>query len=308
MAFLNRIKGLVRGRKRQANGGNTKRVSRNSASQASNRGSLAPRTPPQSPAVTQNYVAELRKLAESTKHAEGRLRLQLKRLAARPNLAQHLERTRRNLTRAKQITAAVDAQYGKARKGQWSANAISYKGPGRWSYVPGVDQLSKRISGRVAARNTLLGGPTLNSYHVKHGAQMSRAQAALNALTTGSRLVNANEARLLRGQLKRVMHKKSKQGLLFDWEKKLLANKALVQSTATLYAANVNTPRNAAANRALKGGAASLSFAQFSNLRSRANTAYRKARRGLPLNEWDQAALLYQANVENAAPRFMNWK
>jgi hypothetical protein len=197
-------------------------------------------------APTQNYIRELEKLDKSTTHAVGRFRLQLARLKARPNLASHASHVRRahiNVQRAKLVSEEVKKQLADAKAGRWVERAIAYTGPGSWSYVPGVNTFTKRLTARFAARNALLGSPTLNAYHAKHAARMTGAQAALNKLAAG-KLVLENEARLLKGQLARVQHKKQRQGLLFDWEKKLLANQGLVKQVASNYAKPLNNYNN----------------------------------------------------------------
>lgn len=194
-------------------------------------------------APTQNYIRELEKLDKSTAHAVGRFRLQLARLEARPDLASHMSRVFQNVKRAQQIRREVKKQLANAKKGRWVERAMAYKGPGSWTFVPGVNGVTKRLTARFAARNALLGSPTLNAYHTKHAAHMTGAQAALDKLATG-KLVLENEAKLLNSQLARVQHKKQRQGLLFDWEKELLAHQKLVKDVANMHAKPLNNYNN----------------------------------------------------------------
>lgn len=203
----------------------------------------APYTPPRKPGrPTQDYIAELQKLDKSSAHAVGRLTLQLAKVKARPDLASYVRRAQLNVQRAKQISKEVKLQLANAQKGVWAERVMSYRGPGKWSYVPGAKELTQRITSRAAQRNTLLGQPTLNRYHEKHGNQMAKAQAALNKLSAGNNMITENEARLLQGQLARVTQKKSRQGGqgVFNWEKKLLAHAPLIKQVANMYAKPLN--------------------------------------------------------------------
>lgn len=251
-----------------------------------------PYAPPRlSKAPTQNYIAELQKLARSVKHAEGRAKLQVSRIKERPDLAGSLRRAQLNVTRARQITEAVDRQLANALAGRWVEHAISYSGPGRWTFVPGLDALTSRVTGRVAQRNQKLGGrPTLNWYDVKHANQLNRAKAALNALLSGSRAVGQNEVRLLQGQLKRVIDKNRRQGLLFDWERNLLKNKNLIERL------NRDRRRNAIPN--INNDTVRAIEADLDRVKT-------KLLSGLPLTKDEQLVLFLEKNITLAAGR--NW-
>lgn len=188
-------------------------------------------------APTQNYITELKKLDKSAAHAVGRFKLQLRRIKAQPELAAHVKRAELNVQRAQQVSAEVKKQLANAQQGRWIERAVAFQGPGKWSYVPGAMEMTRRLTASAAKRNKLLGTPTLNKYHVRRANTTARAQAALNKLAAGNNMPNKNETRLLQNQLARVQKKQRSQGRqgVFNWEKKLLSYAPLVKQMANFH-------------------------------------------------------------------------
>lgn len=235
-----------------------------------------------------NYQKRMQRRVQNMGHAEERIGLQIERLRKRPNLASHVAQAQRNLANAKRLSEAVRRQANNALRGVWSEGPITYHGPVHhrtgWTKGAWADTTRRTLASRQAARNRLLGNETLNRYHHNHKGAMNATQNALKALTNGTRPLHPMEAGLLLEQLERVENKYRTTGRLFAWERALLKDKALVKGMAHLMTTN-NRPPPPSNN---------LTPNNLPHLLPLLHAAHNKAKKGLPLNNLNQAILARQ--------------